>query len=156
MPADKKPAPVDVTTSQEPAATVTKPEVPEMKTTHGKWQALYTLIHTGTSLNDALTIVGWHTDMEPREKRDWKVKRDARATAIQKKIAAGEQPFAEGTKELALYKMLKAGCTDAELKAKFNSKGRSIGNQCSQLAALVGGDLVRTSRKGVTSFKLEE
>jgi hypothetical protein len=100
-------------------------------------------------------VCGWSTDMEPREKKDWKVKRDARRTAIRAKIAKGEEPFAKGTKELELYSMVKSGCTGDELKAKFGLKPGQVGNRAQQIATLTGGDLVKTTRGGVTTYQFE-
>ncbi len=149
----KKPAPAETTTVQEPAAT--KPEMPKPNTTPEKWQALYTLICSGKPLKEALASVEWNIDMEPAAKRDWKARRDARTAAVKEKIAAGKPPFADGTKELMLFEMLKAGCTGDELKTKFGMKPGQVGNRAQRIATLVGGDLVKTTRGGVTTYRLE-
>ncbi len=154
----KKVAPADTTTAQEPATpaqVAIKPEMPKPNTTPEKWQALYTLICSGKPLKEALASVEWNIDMEPQSKRDWKQKRDARSAAVRAKLAKGEQPFAADTKELELYLMLKDGCTGDELKTKFGLKPGQVGNRCSQIATLVGGDLVKTARKGAVTYKIE-
>jgi hypothetical protein len=51
--------------------------------------------------------------------------------------------------------MLKAGCTGDQLKAKFGLKPGQVGNRAQRIATLVGGDLVKTARKGIVTYKIE-
>ena len=41
------------------------------------------------------------------------------------------------------------------LKAKFGLKPGQVGNRAQQVATLTGGELVKTTRGGVTTYRLE-
>jgi|SRR5208283_1350730 len=113
-------------------------EMPKPNTTAERWNALYVAICSGKPLKESLASVEWNIEIEPQAKRDWKARRDARTAAVKEKIAAAKPPFADGTKELELYSMLKAGCTGDQLKAKFGLKPGQVGNRAQRIATLVG------------------
>jgi hypothetical protein len=136
--------------NEAPAVAVTEKPVDKMSTAE-KWEKVSSHFISG-ALHDALASVGWDFTMKPTPKaapsKTWKEQLAVRQQAVKDRIAAGERPFADGSKSNILFDMLKAGTTKADILAAFPDwKEASIGPHVTEVASLVGYDVATTKFK---------
>ena len=136
--------------NEAPAVAVTEKPVDKMSTAE-KWEKVSSHFISG-ALHEALASVGWDFTMKPTPKavakKSWKEQLVVRQQAVKDRIAAGELPFAEGSKSNTLFEMLRAGTTKADIAAAFPDwKEATIGPRVTDVAALVGYDVAATKFK---------
>ena len=131
------------------APAITEKPVDKMNTAE-KWAKVSSFFING-GLAEALASVGWDFSMKPTPKAapaDWKAQLKTRQDAVAERVAAGEKPFADGSKLNILFDMLKAGTTKADIAAAFPDwKEATIAPRVTDIASVTGYDVA------VTKFK---